>query len=112
MSREFNLIPLHELSAIELEDLREEFWEYFNDSEQFYDFIEMQIKFYPRGLRRVDFAENVANFAFSNVMNGLRSKLGEGAIKEHQTDSGDLFYSLGEIGIDFGVDPEYYEGRP
>lgn len=104
---DFQLIPLHELSAYELEDLREEFVEYFNDSEEFYDFIDMQIKYHPRGIRRDEFVTSVGNFALYNAMNGLRKKLGEDIVKEHQTESGDVFYSLGDMpsGVDFtGVD--------
>jgi len=106
------LIPLHELSAYELETIYEDFESYFRSQDEFLDFVNMQIKYYPRGVKAKDFGENVASFAMNSAMAALSEKIGLGVVKEHQTDSGDIFYSLGEIGIDFGVDPEYYIDRP
>lgn len=97
----YQLIPLQELSAYELETLREEFVDYFNDSEEFYDFIEMQMKWHPQGIRRDDLMNYIGNFALNNAMNGLRRKLGEDVIKEHTTDDGITFYSLGDKPVIF-----------
>ncbi len=107
-----NFVPLHELTNEDLDSIYLQFDQYFINRGEYDQFMNMQVKFYPRGIMGRDLTENIANFALTNAMNGLREKLGPGVVKTHQTDSGDLFYSLGEIGIDFGVDPCYYMDRP
>lgn len=96
MSEDF-IIKLSELSDIGYEELFREHEMFFTDEQQFYDFFEMQLKYYPRGIKYSEFLENTKTFALNVAMNGLRQKLGLDAIKEHTTDDGDTFYSLGTI---------------
>lgn len=99
------LIPLFKIieNKRELETLFSEYVMFFDEYEEFVDFLRMQLKFYPRGIVRRELAENIANYSVNATMNKLRQKLGNDAIKEHTTDGGYTFYSMG------GIDKELFE---
>lgn len=96
MSDDF-VIKLSELTDIGYEELYREHEFLFTGEEQFADFLDMQSKYYHNGIKYSEFLENTKTFALNVAMNGLRQKLGLDAIKEHTTDDGDTFYSLGMI---------------
>lgn len=99
------LIPLFKIidNKRELETLFSEYVMFFDEYKEFVDFLKMQLKFYPRGILRKELAENIANYSVNATMNKLRQKLGNDVIKEHITDDGTTFYSMG------GVDKELFE---
>jgi len=96
------LIPLFKIieNKRELEALFLEYTIFFDEYEEFVNFLKMQAKFYPRGIVRKELAENIANYSVNATMNKLRQKLGNEAIKEHTTESGATFYSMGGVDED------------
>lgn len=104
-----NLINISNLSAIETDILYCDCAKYFNSAPEFEEYIAMIGTYYPQGIRREELMENMVAYDQARTISSLREKIGQGLIQELQTDDGTLFYRLGEIGIDFGVDPEYYD---
>lgn len=90
------LIPLFKIIGVESQrkELYSEFQEYFDSYNEFIQFINMQSRFYPRGVVRRVFQENVASYALTATMNKLRQKLGEDSILEHTLDDGSTFYQI------------------
>lgn len=97
------LIPLFRIlhSEQEIKRLYGEYSTFFEEYKEFESFLHMQNKFYPNGIIRKDLTENATNYSISATLNRLRQKLGDDAIKEHVTDDGTTFYSLGNINEDF-----------
>lgn len=93
--RDNDLLELSKFSYDQLQDLYMQFIDHFKDEKEFDEFVTMQNRYYPKGVRYTQFVDNIGNYSVLNVMNSLRKKLGQDAIKEHMTDDGTIFYSLG-----------------
>jgi hypothetical protein len=93
------LIPLFKIidNKREVETLFSEYVMFFDEYEEFVNFLKMQLKFYPRGILRKELVENIANYSVNATMNKLRQKLGSDAISEHVTEGGTTFYSMGKV---------------
>lgn len=92
-----SLIFFKELSTEQIDDIYDQFRENFADKAEYDEFISHQSRLYSNGIKYQDFVNNIANFSMYNLMNSLRNKLGNDAIKEHMTDDGSVFYSLGDV---------------
>lgn len=88
-----NLNKLIENASLDCE-IYTELENYFEDLDQYKDFLKMQAKFYPQGIEFNTFFDNVQTFALANVMNSLNEKIGQGKIEAIQTDDGTEFYKL------------------
>jgi hypothetical protein len=96
--KENQLIPLYRIidSKPEMAALYEEYKRLFESYEEFMDFCKMQVKFYPTGITRMVFLENATNYSINSTILSLKNKLQNGLIKEHTSDDGTTYYSLGE----------------
>jgi hypothetical protein len=94
--KENQLIPLFKIIGIESErkELYYEFQEFFDTYSEFIDFINMQSRYYPRGILRKTLVENVTSYAINATMNKLRHKLGTENIEEYTLDDGATFYRI------------------
>lgn len=94
--KENQLIPLFKIVGIESErkELYSEFQEFFDSYSEFIDFINMQSRYYPKGILRKTLKENVTNYALNATMNKLRQKLGSDNIEEYTLDDGATFYRI------------------
>lgn len=92
------LIPLFEIinNDVEIALLHSEYDFFIGNFNEFKQFLQMQSKYYPRGILRKQLSENIANYASSVTITSLMKKMGEGVIKEHVSDDGTTYYSLGD----------------
>lgn len=90
-------IHFKELSADQVESIYDQFRENFADKHEYEEFMRVQEVYHPHGIEYEEFVNKIANFSLYNTMNALRNKLGTDAIKEHTTDDGMIFYSLGNV---------------
>jgi hypothetical protein len=98
--KENQLIPLFKIveSDYKIAELHLEYEYFIADFNEFKQFCLMQSKYYPRGVIKKQFNENVVNYCSSVTLTNLMKKLGNGYIKEHTSDDGTTYYSLGESG--------------
>lgn len=96
--KENQLIPLYRIvdNEPEMMALYKEYDRLFESLEEFTDFCKMQAKFYPTGITRMVFLENATDYSFNATLLSLRNKIHDGLIKEHTTDDGTTYYTLGE----------------
>lgn len=92
------LIPLFEIinNDVELAYLHSEYDFFIGNFEEFREFLNMQNKYYPKGILRKQLNENIINYSSSVTITSLMKKMGGGLIKEHTTDDGTTYYSLGD----------------
>lgn len=97
------LIPLFKIieNKNELNKLFLEYTMFFDEYDEFVNFLKMQLKFYPRGIIRKELSNNITSYSVNSTMNKLRQKLGSDAIKEHTSEDGTTFYSLGKVSEEF-----------
>lgn len=96
--KENQLIPLYRLldNKPEMMLLYKDYEKLFESFEEFIEFCRMQSKYYPTGITRAIFFENATEYSVNATMLSLKNKLGNGFVKEHTTDDGTTYYSLGE----------------
>ena len=96
--KENQLIPLYRIidNKPEMILLYEEYKRLFESLEEFIEFCRMQLKVYPTGITRFVFLENATNYSINTTMLSLKNKISDGLIKEHTTDDGTTYYTLGE----------------
>lgn len=98
---ESQLIPLFEIinNNQEMQELFQEYCDHIDTYEEFIQFAKMQSNYYPKGITRGEFEENMINYSFNTTINKLRNKLGNDCITEHTLDDGSTFYRIGNLSL-------------